>query len=83
MAEVQAVDQAEQVEVMEVKVTVEQGEVMEVHIGLGVPLMLEALHLVMSAVLKVDTHHRKKSMIVVITLPFLIQDTGAEVRAEV
>ena len=80
MAEVQAVDQAEQVEV---QVMVDQGEVLEVSIGLGVPLLLEAPHLVMSAVLNLDTHHRKKILIVFITLPLLIQDTGAEVRAEV
>ena len=77
MAEVEVVDQAEEVEMK-----VDHGEVVEVHIGLEVPLVME-VHLVMSAVLKLDTHHQKKIMIVFITLPFLIQDTGAEVRAEV
>ena len=77
MEEVQVVDQAEEVEVK-----VHQGDVVEVHIGLEVPLVLE-VHMVMSAVLKLDMHHRKKIMIIFITLPFLIQDTGAEVSAEV
>ena len=78
MTEVQVVDQADEVEMK-----VDQGDVVKVHIGMEVPLVLEALHLVMSAVLKLDTHHRNKILIVFITLPFFIQDTGAEVRAEV